>query len=55
MDITALKIRDMRTMLDKKEISAAELTDAYLDRIDKLTAVSKVISPLLPMKLKPLP
>ena len=35
MDITALKIRDMRTMLDKKEISAAELTDAYLDRIDK--------------------
>ncbi len=35
MDITALKIRDMRTMLDKKEISAAELTDAYLDRISK--------------------
>lgn len=33
MDITALKISDMRSMLDKKEISALELTDAYLDRI----------------------
>ncbi|MDE7279780.1 MAG: Asp-tRNA(Asn)/Glu-tRNA(Gln) amidotransferase subunit GatA, partial [Oscillospiraceae bacterium] len=36
MDITALKIRDMRSMLDKKEISAAELTDAYLERINKI-------------------
>ncbi|MDE5859025.1 MAG: Asp-tRNA(Asn)/Glu-tRNA(Gln) amidotransferase subunit GatA, partial [Oscillospiraceae bacterium] len=34
MDITALKVRDMRNMLDKKEISAAELTDAYLKRIN---------------------
>lgn len=34
MDITALKVRDMRKMLDKKEISAAELTDAYLKRIN---------------------
>lgn len=33
MDITALKISDMRSMLDKKEISAAELTGAYLERI----------------------
>ncbi len=36
MDITALKIRDMRTMLDKKEVSAAELTDAYLERINNV-------------------
>ena len=34
MDITALKINDMRTMLDKKEISAKELANAYLERID---------------------
>ncbi len=33
MDLTALKIRDMRTMLDKKEISVFELTNAYLGRI----------------------
>ncbi|MGN0587406.1 MAG: Asp-tRNA(Asn)/Glu-tRNA(Gln) amidotransferase subunit GatA [Oscillospiraceae bacterium] len=33
MDITALKISDMRSMLDNKEISAAELADAYLERI----------------------
>lgn len=36
MDITALKIRDMRTMLDKKEVSAAELADAYLARINNI-------------------
>ncbi len=36
MDITALKIRDMRTMLDKKEVSAAELADAYLERINNI-------------------
>ncbi len=36
MDITSLKIRDMRTMLDKKEISAKELTDAYLARINDI-------------------
>lgn len=34
MDITALKISDMRSMLDKKEVSVSELTDAYLDRIN---------------------
>lgn len=34
MDITALNIRDMRRMLDKKEISVSELTDAYLARIN---------------------
>lgn len=33
MDITSLKIRDMRGMLDKKEVSAAELADAYFERI----------------------
>lgn len=33
MDLTALKISDLRSMLDKKELSAKELTDAYLDRI----------------------
>lgn len=34
MDVTSLKIGDMRSMLDKKEISVSELTDAYLDRIN---------------------
>lgn len=33
MDITSLKISDMRSMLDKKDISASELADAYLKRI----------------------
>ena len=33
MDLTALKISDLRSLLDKKELSAKELTDAYLDRI----------------------
>ena len=33
MVLTALKISDLRSMLDKKELSAKELTDAYLDRI----------------------
>lgn len=36
MDLTALKIHDMRTMLDKKEISVSELTNAYLKRINEL-------------------
>ncbi len=36
MDITALKVRDMRTMLDKKEVSAAELADAYIARINDI-------------------
>lgn len=36
MDVTSLKIRDMRKMLDGREISAAELADAYLDRIEKI-------------------
>lgn len=35
MDITKLKIRDMRKLLDSKEISAAELTKSYIDRIEK--------------------
>ncbi len=33
MDVTSMKIRDMRKMLDSKEISAAELTTTYLERI----------------------
>ncbi len=36
MDITALKVRDMRAMLDKKEVSAAELADAYIARINDI-------------------
>ncbi len=36
MDITSLKIRDMREMLDKKEVSAKELADAYLERINNV-------------------
>lgn len=36
MDLTAQKIGDLRSMLDKKEISAKELTNAYLDRISSV-------------------
>ena len=36
MDITNLKIRDMRKLLDSKEISAAELACSYIDRIEKI-------------------
>lgn len=35
MDITKLKIREMRKLLDGREISAAELAESYIDRIDK--------------------
>ncbi len=35
MDITKYKIRELRKMLDSKTISAAELTDEYLNRIEK--------------------
>ncbi|MGN0664895.1 MAG: Asp-tRNA(Asn)/Glu-tRNA(Gln) amidotransferase subunit GatA [Huintestinicola sp.] len=36
MEITSLTIKDMRKMLDAKEISSPELTKAYLDRINKI-------------------
>ena len=35
MDVSKLKIRDMRKLLDEKKISAAELCGEYLDRIKK--------------------
>ena len=35
MDIKKLKIREMRKLLDGREISAAELAESYIDRIDK--------------------
>ena len=35
MDITKLKIREMRKLLDNKEISSPELTQIYIDRIKK--------------------
>ena len=35
MDITTLKISDMRKLLDEKKISATELSQAYIDRIKK--------------------
>lgn len=35
MDIKDLKIRDMRKLLDSKEISSPELTQFYIDRIKK--------------------
>lgn len=35
MDITKLKIREMRELLDSKEISSVELTNEYITRIDK--------------------
>ena len=34
MNVAELKIRDIRKMLDGKEISAAELAEAYLKRIE---------------------
>ncbi len=38
MDVTSLKIKELRTMLDSKEISTVELADAYLKRIDEKDA-----------------
>ncbi len=35
MDITKYKIRELRKMLDSKTISASELTDEFLNRIEK--------------------
>ncbi len=35
MDITTLKISDMRKLLDEKKISATELSKEYIDRIHK--------------------
>ena len=35
MAVTKLKIREMRKLLDNKEISAEELTKSYIDRIEK--------------------
>lgn len=35
MDITALKIRELREMLDTKKISAKEIAQSYIDRIKK--------------------
>lgn len=35
MDFTKAKIRDLRRMLDEKEISAAELCGEYFDKIEK--------------------
>ena len=36
MDITTLKIRDIRKMLDNKEISSVEITKEYLNRIKSI-------------------
>lgn len=36
MDITKLTIKEARTLLDSKQISAIELTNTFLDRIKKL-------------------
>ena len=35
MDVTSMKIREMRKALDEKKISARELTDAYFENIKK--------------------
>ena len=35
MNVTNLKLREMRDLLDKKSISAIELTQEYVDRINK--------------------
>ena len=35
MDVTKLKIREMRKLLDKKEVSAVELSTEYINRISK--------------------
>ena len=36
MNVTNLKIREIRDLLDKKSFSSVELTQAYLDRIKKI-------------------
>ena len=36
MDVTTFKIRDMRKMLDSKEVSAKELAKEYIARINKI-------------------
>ena len=36
MNVTKLKIREIRDLLDKKSFSSVELTQAYLDRIKKI-------------------
>lgn len=36
MDIIGKKITELRSMLDRKDLSAAELTDAYLKRIKQV-------------------
>lgn len=36
MEVTSLKIRDIRKMLDSKEISSVEITKEYLNRIKKI-------------------
>ena len=36
MDVTKLKVREMREMLDTKQISASELASEYINRIQKL-------------------
>jgi Asp-tRNA(Asn)/Glu-tRNA(Gln) amidotransferase A subunit family amidase len=45
MDITKLKIRDLRKLLDSKEISSPELTQIYIDRIKNMTESLKAILP----------
>ena len=35
MDIASKSVKDLREMLDKKEISSKELTKEYIDRIKK--------------------
>ena len=36
MDVTSLTVKEMRDKLDKKELSSAELTKAYLERIKNI-------------------
>lgn len=36
MDVSSMKIRDMRTALDERKISAGELADEYISNIKKI-------------------
>jgi len=62
MDVTRLKVREMRDMLDKKEISSVELTNAYLERIKKydsevesyITVAEEKLSEMLKLLMKKL-
>ena len=53
MDVSSMKIRDMRKALDSKEISAKELTQEYISKI-KVISIVLLLSEKAKIMLKPL-